>query len=323
MMRQKVAASFLSCSAPLFLVAALVVTGCQTKPTKTSESAERRVEVGRQGLRPIEITEATVIVDARPAFEYSTAHIPKSVPLQWADFTEPEPAQKGIVQADTYAVARRLARVGIGPDTHVVVVGRGTGGNGEEGRIAWMLSYLGVTNVQFAAIDSLKPRYVNTPETKSPPAVPIWKPVLQESLNATRDELLFAINQRGVNKATAYRKGQTARLYKILDVRTEKAYLGKEGIGALKHIPNMDALNVPWTQFFTSSFRPAVEIANRLKAVNVSSDHRILVLDENGVSSAAVTMALRAMGFENAANVSGGLADLMSSPSVNGGSASP
>lgn len=294
------------------LVFGLVLSSCQTKPTRTADNTERKVDFSKLAGKPIEITATTVIVDARPAFDYSTAHIPKSVPLAWSDFTEAEPAQKGILQADIYAIARRLARSGISPDSHVVVVGRGMGGSGEEGRVAWMLAYLGVTNVQFAAIDSLKPRFVNTVETASPAAVPIWKPVPQRSLNASRQELLLAINERAATKPVIYSEGQPARRLKIIDVRSEKAYLGKEGLGAVRHIPNMDALNVPWTQFFTSSLRPNVEIGAKIKAIGITPADRILVVDEAGVSSAAVVMALRAMGFDNAANVSGGLTDLMS-----------
>ncbi|RYZ74495.1 MAG: hypothetical protein EOP05_09195, partial [Proteobacteria bacterium] len=118
--------------------------------------------------------------------------------------------------------------------------------------------------------------------------------------------------ERAATKPVIYSEGQPARRLKIIDVRSEKAYLGKEGLGAVRHIPNMDALNVPWTQFFTSSLRPNVEIGAKIKAIGITPADRILVVDEAGVSSAAVVMALRAMGFDNAANVSGGLTDLMS-----------
>ena len=60
-----------------------------------------------------------------------------------------------------------------------------------------MLSYLGVRDVQFAAIDSLKPRLTNEQEAQPPAAAAVWKPITDESLNATREEVLFAINQNG------------------------------------------------------------------------------------------------------------------------------
>lgn len=290
---------------------AVALAGCQTKPTRISENEERRVALAKAAGKPIEVSQTTIIIDARPAFDYSTAHIPKSIPMTWSDFSEAKAEQRGILQADRFAIARRLARLGINPDSHVVVVGRGLAGNGEEGRIAWMLAYLGVTNVQFAAIETLNPRYVNTAEAQAPASVAMWKPQEQRSLNATKEELLFAVNNRGSANAISYPKTEAPRFFKIIDVRSERAYLGKEGIGAIKNVPNMDGLNIPWPQFFTKGLRPKPDIAAKLKGVGIKPEDRILVLSEDGVSSAAVTMALRALGFENAANVSGGLNDLL------------
>lgn len=295
----------------VFATLVAVFSGCQTKPTRSSENEARRLEVAKAMGRAIEVAPTTIIVDARPAFDYSTAHIPKSISMNWSDFSEAKSEQRGILQADRFAITRRLARVGIAPESHVVVVGRGLGGNGEEGRIAWMLAYLGVSNVQFAAIETLNPRYVNTVEAQPLAGVPMWKPQELRSLNATKDEVLFAVNNRGADAPVSYPKSEPARYFKIIDVRSERAYLGKEGIGAVKHVPNMSAVNIPWTQFFTKGLRPKPEIAAKLKGVGIKPDDRILVIGEDGVSSAAVTMALRALGFENAANVSGGLNDLL------------
>lgn len=294
------------------LVASLLLASCQTAPTVANDNPDRRIEApGVSMMRPIEVTLETIVVDVRAAFDYSSAHIPRSINLNWADFTEPEPAQRGILQADQFAIARRLARLGIDPATHVVVVGNGKNGMGEEGRVAWMLSYLGVDNVQFAEINSLGARFSNALDTNQPKSAPMWKPEPLESLNVTKDEVLFAINQRAVEKPASY-KGRAPKLYKILDVRDAKAYLGHTGLGSQKTVPNMDAVNVPWTEFFDEGFRPRMEIESKLKSVGITEDSRIIVLDENGVASAAVTMALRSFGFKEAGNYAGGLRDLLS-----------
>lgn len=288
------------------LALAVFASGCATKQTRVATNEERAF-----GAAPkVEINKETIVVDARPAFEYSTNHVPQSVNLNWADFTEAEPAQRGIIQNDVFGAARRLARAGIAPDSKVVVLGKGLQGSGEEGRIAWMLAYLGVTDVQFAPVDSLKPRLTNEPEATPPKGAAIWKPTVNESLNATKAEVLFAINERGVDKPVSF-KGAPARLYRLIDVRSERAYLGKEGIGAIKHVPNMDAINIPWKQFFSSDMRPNEATFKQLRAMGFASSDRLVVLDENGISSAAVTMALRQAGFANAANYSGGLQDLI------------
>ncbi len=291
------------------LLILIALTGCQTNKTKTSFSEPRAFVLGK-GVQPIVISPSTLVVDARSAFDYSTAHVPRSIPINWADFVEAEPAQRGIIQNDTYGAARRIARAGISPDSQIVVIGSGLQGNGEEGRVAWMLAYLGVSNVQFTSIEALKPRLTNEPESHPPIGADIWKPVIAESLNATRDEVLFAINKNAFITPTSY-KGSAPRLYKFIDVRPEHAYLGKEGIGALKHVPNMEAINIPWKEFFTSKLRPQLATLKKLQELGYTPDQRIIVLNDDGISSAAVTMALRAYGFNNAANYSGGLQDLI------------
>lgn len=290
-------------------VLVIFATGCQTKPTVANDNPDRRIEAaGTSLMKPIEITDETIVVDARGAFDYSTAHIPKSINLNWADFTEPEPTQRGILQADLFAVTRRLARLGIDPATHVVVVGKGKNGLGEEGRVAWMLSYLGVDNVQFADIESLGARFTNTTEANGPKSTAMWKPEPLDSLNATHAEVREAFKKLALEKVGTAKDG----CVRLLDVRDEKDYLGHTGLGAKTNVPNMNAINVPWKQFFGDGLRPNPIIEDKLKAVGVTEDCRVIVLDENGIASAAVTMALRSFGYDRAANYPGGLQDLLS-----------
>lgn len=286
------------------------LSGCASKPTAVRENPERRMEpVDASG--PLQVTPETVVLDARPAFEYSTGHIPKSLPIQWSDYTEPQPGQRGILQGDQFAIARRLSRFGIEPSSKVIVIGRGLQGQGEEGRIAWMLAYLGVTNVRFADMSAFTGS-LTTLETSETKNAPMWKPEPIESLNVTRDELLHVINHRGTFQPTSFKKDEAPVLYRIIDVRSAREYLGKEGIGKNRTIPNMEAINIPWKQFFDPQMRPNKDLSLQLQTVGVLPEHRVIVLDENGVASAAVTMALRSLGYDKAGNYSGGLEDLMS-----------
>ena len=75
----------------------LILSACQTKPVKSSMNEPRAFT-----KQVIEITPQTIVVDARPAFDYSTAHVPHSVPIVWSDYVEAEPAQRGIIQRDTF-----------------------------------------------------------------------------------------------------------------------------------------------------------------------------------------------------------------------------
>lgn len=291
----------------------LFLGACATPPTKVKQAVERKRDVETYALTTPKVTPETVVIDARSALDYSTAHVPGSHNLDWKSFTEAEPSQRGVLQRDLFAIARRLARLGIEPSTHVVVLGNGLDGEGEEGRLAWMLAYLGVSNVQFADLDAMKFRLTNLVEDQPVRGAPMWKPVPRQDLNATRAEVLFVINKKAVHKPQAFKAGAAPLLYRIIDVRPENDYLGREGFGARYKVPNIDAVNIPWREFFDPAMRVRQDMADRLKRIDVRPEHRILVIGEDGGSSAAVTLALRSIGFTNVANYSGGLLDLLSS----------
>lgn len=294
------------------LAFALLILGsaCSLAPTKARTDFERKFDAGELQA-PVVIDANTIVLDARSSFEFSMAHIPQSISMRWTDFTQVEAEARGVLQTDLYALARRLARYGIGPSTKVVVVGQGLGGKGEEGRLAWTLAYLGVTRVQFAPIDSLKARMTNSQDDPRVASVPQWKPDLVESLNVSRSELLDVINRSGRKNSMAAADSGGPNVYRIIDTRSANDYLGKSGFGAKRQVPNMDAVNIPWREFFDSSMRPRAGLVERLGAVGIQRHHRVIVLSDDGVASAAVTLALRSLGFSNAGNLSGGLEDLM------------
>ncbi len=286
--------------------------GCTLAPTKGRETAERKFDGGSALLSPVKVTAETVIIDTRPSFEFSVVHIPHSQNLRWWDFTETHAENRGVLQSDLSVLARRLAHVGLQPSAHVVVVGKGFGGDGEEGRIAWMLAYLGFSNVQFASFEALKARYTNVVEEKGLKSQTPWKPDPVESLLVTRAEVQFAINSNALTEPQAFKSGQSPVLYRIIDVRSADDYLGREGLGAQKKIPNMGAINIPWKEFFDFLMRPRLEMQAKLASVGVLPQHRIIVLGADGVASGGVTMALRALGYHNAGHYSGGLIDFLS-----------
>ncbi len=330
-----VPSSFLARAASITLKLSLVLgpllfSGCAMKPTKTDSQNNRRYFAeSTKGLSDLDFSNDAKIIDARPAFAHSLGFIPGAARIQWSDFTQAEEAQRGILQSDLSVLTRRLAALGVGPEMSLTVLGRGLEGEGEEGRVAWMLAYLGVNKVQFADINSVKGKFkfaksdpgfspmgqveqhrdakekatleqadAATPRVK---AVPPWAPQVDSSLLATRDEVVSVING-----------GVVAR---IIDVRSESDYTNKTGLGVVRAIPNMGAINIHWKEFLTAQGRPRIAFKKKLESVGIKPEQRIIVVSENGVSSAAVTMCLRAMGYNNSSNYSGGLIDLISTKS--------
>ncbi len=93
-----------------------------------------------------------VVLDARPSRDFRAGHVPGSVRIDWRDFSESRPgvasylfgapAKWGLLAADRASLRDRLRALGLSASRPVVVVGDPLGW-GEEGRVAWMLLYLG------------------------------------------------------------------------------------------------------------------------------------------------------------------------------------
>ncbi|MBP9090000.1 sulfurtransferase [bacterium] len=102
-----------------------------------------------------------IVVDSRPEHEYEAGHIPTAVPIGWEDWNA-KPMRQGVgfslalwepgywgaldnKRLDEFV--GRLAKLGLSNHRPVVVYADALASKGREGRIAWMLLYLGVENV--------------------------------------------------------------------------------------------------------------------------------------------------------------------------------
>ncbi len=280
----------------MFLIL-LALPACQTKPTKVYEARDIELKILAEKLnKPLEITEKTVLVDARAPFDFAMAHAPGAINLLWSDFTARGPVP-GLLKNDLFAETRRLARMGIGVDTPVIVVGPGIKGQGDDGRLAWTLLYLGVKDVQIADLDGLGLRYSNvTPPPRE--SIAIWKPILAKNILTDRKEVLKAV-------AT----GAKDRVH-VLDVRTESEFMAKSSDGTYV-LPDLGAVNIPWTEFYNKKGRPNAAIVDRLRGINIHPRDRVIVISNRGVRSGAAVYALLTLGFSDVANYAGGWVELM------------
>jgi thiosulfate/3-mercaptopyruvate sulfurtransferase len=280
----------------------LALSACQLKPTKVFETQDIKAKESLRVEKPSksQIDLLTLIVDARPAFDYSISHLNGSIALRPEDFTQKEFPFFGQLETDRFALARYLARKGIAPDTPVVVVGRGKRGAGEEGRVAWTLKYLGVQNVQSASIE-----YFSIPlsSQEAPPRESeiIWRPEIQEDLAVDRSRVREILEEKRKNNP----------YWVILDVRSEDEYLGKDLKVLGKKSPEIGAINIPFQEFLDEDGFIKKEMKIRLEQIGVRPHQGILVLSNQGMRSAAVLMALRDLGFAKATHFPGGYLELM------------
>lgn len=286
----------------LFFVLLLLMplVGCQTAPTKMTESRQVPIEtLIANAKKPIVLTANTVIIDARRPFDYALAHLPDSVNLTWDHFTQRKGPSKGLL-VDESEIARRLALYGVTPEKPVVVVGYGRQGQGEAGRMAWMLYYLGVNDVQMADINYFKTRVSNIQENGIKNA-PAWDADPRGRVLAQLGEVKYAISYPQELKQKTV----------LIDVRSKEEYFARKGFEGGYASPDLRAIHIDWREFFDSTGRPQLSMRDRLKAIKIRPNDRVILVSRQGVRSGAVTMALLSMGFSNAANYAGGLSELL------------
>ncbi len=133
--------------------------GCQQKPTLGV--TESGVLVQNQDYRKA-IQAHSVVFDTRSPFEFNTNKVPGSINLPIQDFE---------VSKDAMDAARRLSLYGVNSDTPVVIIGSG---NGDEQKLAWEFSKLGLTKIE--TLHSKVFRMMNHHPEGSKKNVPLWKP---------------------------------------------------------------------------------------------------------------------------------------------------
>lgn len=288
----------------LIFAIALVLASCAQKPTKgTSESPV----VARKESQKAKITSQTVILDVRAPFEFNMAHIPGSINVAWEDFSRRAPDHRGLLEKDLHPIARRLALIGIDPQTPVLVVGKGLTGKGEEGRVAWTLESLGIQNVQVANVEDFRERR----ESHEIQNKPFWTPKLDESMVIGWDELRAKIEGTTYfpSKARRAALGNAAlpmkdEYYVVIDVRSKEEY----SIDNLnKRTPRQFRFqNIDWREFFTESMDPNPAIMKTLFDLGITQNIEIDVISNHGVRSGSVTWALRKLGYTKTRNFAGG-----------------
>lgn len=277
-----------------FGIVLVLLVGCQQQPTKIYRSGQPSdVEWTKSLNRPIELNAETILVDARPRLATGLTKVPRAIPVHWDDFTRRFKSSRGPLEADLDGIAKRLALKGIAPNHPVVVLGEGPKGDGEEGRLAWMLMYLGFPDVQTSTIAALTLR-VTTDEEPPIENLKPWKLATRDSLMADSKEVMI------------HALGKKPQFLHLIDVRSPKEYFARDKKTETYLDPDLRAINIEWKEFFTAEGRPNPEIRAQLEAVGLKANDRIVIISSEGVRSGAVTYAMTMIGFKNVGNYAAG-----------------
>ena len=104
--------------AKFYLALAFVLSACQIKPTDVVNTTESSLQNAAAAV----LSKHPVILDSRSPLDFGVSHVPGAINVAWTDFTQPGAKQKGLLDSDEFALARRIALWGINPETPVLVI---------------------------------------------------------------------------------------------------------------------------------------------------------------------------------------------------------
>lgn len=253
----------------------------------TQELADRLS--GSEGTRPI-------VLDARSKLRFLFRHIPGAVSVNWKEFSAPFPRVKSLLDSDLSKLEQKVGALGIDQGRPVVVYADPFDDWGEEGRICWMLSYLGHPTVQIldGGWHKWKQERRKVQRGRAQAEKARFNARLQLDLLATKEELKGLLETK---------TDETV----IVDARMREEYLGSTSSELPRegHIPR--AVNIPWNSFYNDdgTVMSLEEIRSILDQFHLDPEKQIVTYCTGGVRSAWVYFVLKLAGFEQVKNYTG------------------
>ncbi len=236
-----------------------------------------------------------VIIDVRGQGAY-TAHIPGAVHSTWHEYSDPQATAKGLLDPDVARLETRLQALGLNHSSDVVIYSNPFDNWGDEGRMFWMLQYLGYRNVRI--LDGGWPKWTaeQRPYEHEPvrPQPGNFKASVQPDVLIQKQELKKLV--RNPNRATV-----------IVDARSVEEYAGKEieGLPRPGHIPF--AVNIPWNGFLRqdATVKPLPVLREMFHAFGLNEQQEVITYCLGGLRSAWLYFLLKLTGYERVRNYPG------------------
>jgi thiosulfate/3-mercaptopyruvate sulfurtransferase len=252
------------------------------------DTATLQEQLGRPGL---------IIIDVRgrAAYEFG-GHIPGAVHSTWHEYSDPGAVAKGLLNPDVGAIEQKLRALGISNDSEIVIYSNPFDNWGDEGRMFWMLEYLGHKNVKI--LDGGWVKWVEerrpfehgrtTPKPGSFKASPVPSAIIH------KEELKHVV--RGPHPDTT-----------IVDARSLEEFLGKEisGIQRAGHIPS--AVHVAWNGFLNpdATLKDQEKMKVSLDEKGLDPGKEVICYCTGGIRSAWLYFVLRVVGYPRVRNYPG------------------
>lgn len=261
-------------------------------PLAAGEWTDTEVFVDVEDTRAL-IQQGAAVVDAREAHHYRSGHIAGAAHLHWQQFVHGDAS--GELIDDDEQIADELTDAGVTDDEPVVVYGAWDNeGWGEEGRIFWMLEYLGHDEVYLleGGISAWKragqPVATNSDIAETDGEFTVDR---RPELRTTTDELRRQLERNGSEIA-------------VLDARERAEYEGVVRYGESRggHIPGAEHLW--WEELIdeNGSLLDRDRVEAKLEQRGVDGDGPVVAYCTGGVRSGFVYAVLRAAGVDQAQN---------------------
>ncbi len=238
-----------------------------------------------------------VVIDVRgnAAYEYG-GHIPGAVHTTWHHYSDPDAVAKGLLDPDMSRMEQKMRALGLNDDSEVVIYSNPFDNWGDEGRMYWMLEYLGHRNMRI--LDGGWVKWVAE-----------QRPFEHGRVTPTPGN--FTVRQAshtiiGKDELRAMVKHPPSDM-RILDARSLEEYLGKEvsGIPRPGHIPS--AIHLAWNGFLNAdaTVRDLAAIKAALDEKGLEPEHDIVCYCTGGVRSSWLYFVLRLAGYQKVRNYPG------------------
>ena len=238
-----------------------------------------------------------VIIDVRgnAAYEFG-GHIPGAVHTTWHDYSDPKAVAKGLLDPDMKRMESKIRGLGINHDSQVVIYSNPFDNWGDEGRMFWMLEYLGHKNLRI-----LDGGWVKWVEERRPfehgrvsPKPGNFTVQVVDRVAITKDDLKGIVKQPHPNTI-------------IIDARSLEEYLGKDmtGIPRAGHVPS--AIHVAWNGFLNknATVKDLTMIQSSLEDKGLQPNQNVICYCTGGVRSAWLYFILKLAGYQNVRNYPG------------------
>jgi thiosulfate/3-mercaptopyruvate sulfurtransferase len=238
-----------------------------------------------------------VVIDVRGKAAYLFGgHIPGAVHATWHEFSDPNAVAKGLLDPDVGRIEQKIRALGISNDSDVVIYSNPFDNWGDEGRMFWMLEYLGLTKLRI--LDGGWVKWTAEKRRWEPGTAAVrpgtFKAAPRPELIAFKDELKKLLKRPHPETALA-------------DARSLEEYVGKEIVGIPRpgHIPG--AVSVPWNLFLHAdgTVKEGETIRGALEERGLHEGQEVICYCTGGVRSAWLYFILKLVGYPRVKNYPG------------------